>query len=119
MNRIKNELTYPDMLQLCNMTNLYKRKGDRAHYYSYRGVFSSPVLSNILDKLLQNDEYENVDKNMTDGNVGSRKRRNVTDNTFVINAVANAAKQNNNEATDIDVYDVKKMLRLNVAHRVH
>ena len=96
------------MLQLCNVTNLYKRKGDRALYNSYRGIFRAPVLSNILDKLLHNDEYETVDINLTDGNVGSRKRRNVRDNLFVVNAVANAAKQNKEEATDIDVYDVEK-----------
>ena len=108
MNRIKSELKYPEMLQLCNVTNLYKRKGDRALYNSYRGIFRAPVLSNILDKLLHNDEYETVDINLTNGNVGSRKRRNVRDNLFVVNAVANAAKQNKEEATDIDVYDVEK-----------
>ena len=87
MNRIKNELSYPVLLEVCNVTNLYKRKGERTSFNSYRGIFRAPVLANILDKLLHNDEYENVDENLTDGNVGSRKRRNVRDNLFVVNAV--------------------------------
>ena len=55
MNKIKNELNYPHLLLLCNVTNLYKKKGDRAQYNSYRGTFRAPVLSNILDKLLHID----------------------------------------------------------------
>ena len=94
MNRIKNELSYPNLLEVCNVTNLYKRKGDRRSFNSYRGIFRAPVLSNILDKLLHHDEYEKIDENLTDGNVGSRKRRNVRDNLFVINSVMNEAKFN-------------------------
>ena len=67
-----------------------------------------PVLSNILVKLLHNDEYKTIDENLTDGNVGSRKRRNVRDNLLVNNAIMNAAKQNKSEPTDIDVYNVYK-----------
>ena len=44
------------------------------------------MLGNILDKLIHNDEYETIDEHLTDGNVGSRKRRNVRDNLFVVNA---------------------------------
>ena len=108
MNRIKNELSYPTLLELCSVTNLYKRKGDRASFNSYRGIFRAPVLSNILDKLIHKDEYNNVDKNLTDGNVGSRKRRNVRDNLFVVNSIMNEAKQMKSQAIDIDVYDVAK-----------
>ena len=90
------------------MTNLYKRKGDRKSFNSSMGIFRAPILANILDKLLHNDEYEKVDENLTDGNVGSRKRRNVRDNLFVVNAVSNAAKQNVAKPVDINVYDIFK-----------
>ena len=95
MNRIKSELSYPAVLELCNVTNLYKRKGDKSSFNSYRGIFRAPVLSNILDKLLHKDEYETMDPNLSDGNVGSRKQRNVRDTLFVMNAIMNAAKQKN------------------------
>ena len=107
MNRIKNELSYSTLLELCSVTNLYK-KGDRASFNSYRGIFRAPVSSNILDKLIHKNEYENVDTNLSDGNVGSRKRRNVRDNLFVVNSIMNEAKQMKSQAIDIDVYDVAK-----------
>ena len=52
--------------------------------------------------------YETIDESLTDCNVGSRKRRNIRDNLFVINAIANEAKQQNKEPCDLCVYDVKK-----------
>jgi hypothetical protein len=108
MNRIKYELTFPSPMNKCNVTNLYKKKGSKQSYNSYRGIFRTPVLRNILDKLMYSDEYENIDKNLTHCNVGSRKRRNIRDNLFVINAISNSCKQNPNEPTDLNVYDVFK-----------
>ena len=75
MNRIKNELTFPDPMNKCNVTNLFKNKGQKQQFNSYRGIFRSSVLRNILDKLMYDDEYEHIDENLTNCNVGSRKRR--------------------------------------------
>ena len=92
MNKMKDHLIFPECLQICNVTNAYKNKGDRTHFDSYRGLFRTPVFWNILDKLLYFDMYEAIDVSMTDCNVGSRKRRNIRDNLFVINAISNKAK---------------------------
>ena len=80
-----------------------KKAGD-----SYRGFFRTPVFINILYKLLYFDLYEKIDDSLTDCNVGSRKRRNIRDNLFVINAISNQSKQKNKEAFDVCVYDVRK-----------
>ena len=108
MNRIKDELHFPDPINVCNVTNLFKNKGLKKHFDSYRGIFRTPVLRNILYKLIYDDEYENIDENLTNCNVGSRKRRNIRDNLFVVNAIANASKQNPKEATDLNVCRLKK-----------
>ena len=108
MNRIKSEIIYQTSMEFYNVTNLYKNKGERSLYSSYRGIFRSPVLRNILDKLMHNDEYNTIDENLTDGNVGSRKHRNVRDNLFVINAVMNEAKQKPEVSLDLNVYDAFK-----------
>jgi hypothetical protein len=108
MNRIKDELTFPSPMDVCNVTNLYKNKGSEQHFDSYHGIFRTPVLRNILDKLIYEDEYEEIDDNLTYCNVGARKRRNVRDNLFVINAIMNASKQDPKQALDVNVYDVKK-----------
>ena len=108
MNRIKDELIFPNPMNLCNVTNLYKNKGSQQVFDSYRGIFRTPVLRNILDKLIYEDKYEDIDSTLTDCNVGSRKRRNVRDNLFVLNAITNASKLNPKEALDIVVYNVIK-----------
>ena len=62
----------------------------------------------ILDRLIYNDEYENIDQKLTDSNVGARSRRNIRDNIFVVNAILNSQKKASNEAVDIQVYDVEQ-----------
>ena len=81
-------------MNVCNVTNLYKNKGSQQQFDSYPGIFRTPVLRNILDKLIYDQEYQNIDNNLTNCNVGSRRGRNVRDNLFVINAVMNQTKQN-------------------------
>ena len=75
MNKIKeNPQDYPTSMDLCNVTSIYKNKGDISSFDSHRGVFRTTILRNILDRLMYNDEYSTVDENMTDCNVGSRKK---------------------------------------------
>ena len=108
MNKIKDLCEFPECLTVCNVTNAYKNKGDQSKFDSYRGLFRTPVIRNILDKLLYVDLYETIDNNLTDCNVGSRKRRNIRDNLFVINAISNESKQKDGEACDICIYDIRK-----------
>ena len=56
MNRMKSELSYPTLLELCSITNIYKQIGEMAYFNSYRGIFRAPLLSNILDNVLHMDE---------------------------------------------------------------
>ena len=109
MNKIKdNPKEYPASMDICNVTSKYKNKGDRNIFDTDRGVFRTTTLRNILDRLIYQDEYQTVDDNLSDCNVGSRKHRNIRDNLFVINAISNSSKKNNKEACDINVYDVRK-----------
>ena len=39
-----------------------------------------------------NDEYQTIDDNLTDSNVGARKNRNIRENIFVLNAITNSVK---------------------------
>ena len=41
-------------------------------------------------------------------NVGSRKKRNIKDNLFVMNAIMNSSKKGIDQPCDICVYDVRK-----------
>ena len=66
-----------------------------------------PILRTILDRLIYNDEYEKIDKKLTDSNVGNRKNRNIRDNIFVLNAVINAAI-NQKIPVDLQFFDIAK-----------
>ena len=46
-----------------------------------------------MERLLYNDEYSNIDSNLTDANVGARQKQNIRDNIFVLNAVMNETIQ--------------------------
>ena len=93
-------------MKSCNITSIWKRKGPKNDFESYRGIFRITVLRNILDRLMYNDEYPKIDKYLSDCNVGGRKGRNVRDNIFVLNAVLNSISKGSKEPHDIQVYDL-------------
>ena len=106
MNRMKSEQQIPKVMQLCKITTLYKNKGARDNFNSYRGVFRVTVLRNILERLIYNDMYSTIEENLTDCNVGNRKKRNIRDNLFVLNAIVNETNRKHVEAVDVVVTDV-------------
>ena len=108
MNKIKDEQTYPECLELCNISSLWKSKGSRNDFDSYRGVFRVTVFRSILDRLIYNDDYKTIDANLTDSNVGARKQRNIRDNIFVMNAIINSITKENEESLDCQIFDVDK-----------
>ena len=108
MNKIKAEQLYPECLEPCDISSIWKRKGSINDFDSYRGIFRVTIFRSILDRLIYNDEYSNIDSNLTDSNVGARKNRNIRDNIFVLNAILNSQKKENEEALDVQVYDIEK-----------
>ena len=108
MNRIKTEQKYPKALEIANITSIYKNKGPKNNFDSYRGIFRVPILRTILDRLIYNDEYDNIDKEMSDSNVGARKGRNVRDNIFTLNAIINSVINGKEQPIDIQLFDIEK-----------
>ena len=108
MNHIKKVQKYPKALQPCNITSLYKNKGSRKDFMNYRGVFRVTVLRSILDRLIYNDSYATIDENITDGNVGARKSRNIRDNIYVIGAVSNSVINGHEDPIQVQVMDIDK-----------
>ena len=52
MNRMKREHVFPEALEVCNISSLYKHKGSHQDFDNYRGVFRVTVLRSILDRLI-------------------------------------------------------------------
>ena len=67
-----------------------------------------PIFRTILDRLIYNDEYDHIDEELSDSNVGPRKNRNIRDNIFVLNAITNSVVNGTAEEVDIQVFDVEK-----------
>ena len=61
-----------------------------------------------MDRLIYNDEYEKIDKQLSDSNVGARKHRNIRDNIFVVNAITNSVVNGKEDPLDIQLFDVEK-----------
>ena len=108
MNRIKTDEIFPEVLDPCNISSLYKNKGCQNDFNFYRGIFRVPILRTILDRLIYNDEYSNIDGELSDCNVGARKKRNIRDNIFVVNAITNSVINGNEDPIDVQVFDVEK-----------
>ena len=108
MNKIKAEQCYPKCLEPCNISSIWKRKSSRNDFNFYRGIFRVTIFRSILDRLIYNDEIDNIDKSLTDSNVGARRNRNIRDNIFAMNAILNSVSKENKEALDLQIYDIEK-----------
>ena len=106
MNLMKENQTYPKILEKCNITSIHK-KNSNDDVSNYRGVFRVNILRSILDRLIYNSCYETIDSSLTDGNVGARKRRGCRDNIFVLSAINNSILKGNSEPIQLQVTDVK------------
>ena len=47
MNHMKMKHEFPEVLEYCNITALYKHKGSHADFNNYRGVFRVTVLRSV------------------------------------------------------------------------
>ena len=108
MNKIKKDQIFPESLQLCNISSIWKKKSSRNDFDAYRGIFTVTIFRSIMDRLIYNDEYTTIDSNLSDCNVGARKNRNIRDNIFVLNAIINSINKGNEDPVDVQVYDVEK-----------
>ena len=107
-NGSKSELLIPMFLQYANITTIYKKKGSRQDMNNDRGIFVVSVLRMILDSLIYEDKYKNLDENMFNSNVGARKQRNIRDHLFIVYGVINSVLNGEGEPIDIQIYDVEK-----------
>ena len=108
INQVKSKQVIPHSMTLGNITTIYKSKGSRLDMNSDRGIFIVTVWKKIMDKLIYNDMYSEINQNMSDSNIGSRKQRNVKDHLLIIHGVINSVVKGKEEPVDIQIYDLEK-----------
>ena len=107
-NDVKIHLKLPEKLQYANITTIWKKKGSRQDMENDRGIFVVSVLRMILDSLIYEDKYSDVDENMSNSNIGARKCRNIRDHLFVVYGIMNSVLNGEGDSIDIQIYDVEK-----------
>jgi hypothetical protein len=105
---MKRKQLYPSIFQPSNISSFYKKKGDKSDLNNDRGVFNVVKVRSILDKMIYDDIYDQVDSTMSCRNIGARRHRNIRDHLFVINGVLNDVQQNNSSGVDVGIYDIAK-----------
>ena len=109
MNQMKSQMTIPEEMKTANITILHK-KNSKVDLNNWRGVFVTSVVRGIMMKLIYERSYEKVDKNMTDAQIGARKRKSVRNHLFVLNAMmSDVMSSNKKEPVDLNVMDFKQM----------
>jgi hypothetical protein len=85
---------------------IYKKKGSCQDLNNDRGIFVVSVMRMILDSLTYAEKYPEVDKNMSDSNIGAR--RDIRNHLFVVYGVINSVLNGSGGCMDIQIYDVEK-----------
>ena len=55
-----------------------------------------------------NDNYSTLASNMSESNIGARKKRNIRDHLFIVNGILNSVKQKEVSNIDIQLMDISK-----------
>ena len=73
-NQMKNKLVIPECLRTAHVTILHKKKC-RLDLNNWRAIFVCSVLRTVLMKIIYERTYPKVEKNMTDSQIGARKKK--------------------------------------------
>ena len=106
-NNVKSQLMIPEFLTFTDITSIYKSKGKKSDLDSDRGIFGVSKVRSIIEKLIYQDKYQDIDESMSDSNVGGRRKRNIRDNLFVLYATINESIRTK-KPMDIQFYDLDK-----------
>ena len=66
------------------------------------------IFCKIIDRLIYNDKYEDIDKNMSDSNVGGRKGRSIRNHLFIVYGIINSVINKESPPIDIQFYDLQQ-----------
>ena len=108
-NGIKDNCHIPEFIQWANITSIYKGKGGKLSLENERGIFIVTVFRSILMRLIYDEKYPMIDSQMSDSNVGARKKKNIRNHIFVINSIIHdVLSSKDKKAIDIQIMDYKQ-----------
>ena len=90
MNDIKKKHEIPKQWERVSITTIYKEKGSQKELVNHRGIFLTPVLSKVFERLICL-RIEPFMERMSKFQAGSRKNRSVMDQLFILRSLTNHA----------------------------
>jgi hypothetical protein len=91
------------------VATIYKGKGGKCSLENDRGIFLVTIFRSILMRLIYGDKYSEVDKSMSDSQVGARKGKNIRNHIWVVNGiVCDVLSTKKKHPVDIQIYDYKQ-----------
>ena len=110
VNKTKETLKVQNFFSHSNISSIWKKKGDVLKLENHRGLFLVSLFKTIIMKLLYSRNYETIDSNMSESNVGGRKGRNCRDHIFVVNGIIqDALSSKSSRAIDLFICDYRTM----------
>ena len=75
-----------------------------------KGIYpmNKEYLQKYNSKMVYQDNYDNVDMNMSNSNVGGRRKKNIRNHFFVINGIIIDVLARKDESVDITILDYKQ-----------
>ena len=109
MNKLKQKKLIAKVMNFANITTVPKR-GSRLELKNERGIFRVSVFRSILMRLMYNMKYPTVDRNMSDCQMGARKRKGCKNNIFILNGIIHEVlKSKKMKPVLFQVYDYAQM----------
>merc|ERR1711954_586691 len=93
-NTRKNQRSFPKFMCISDITSIAKNNLSRHDLENDRGISLITVYKKVFENLLYNDLAADIDFNMSESNIGFRKRRNFKGHLVMIHGIVNDAVKN-------------------------
>ena len=109
MNKMKDQIVVPECMRTANITMLHKKKC-KVDLKNWREIFVTSVLRIILMKMIHERSYETVASNMTDSQIGAKKKKSVRNHIFILNSImSDVLSSKKKKPIDLNVMDFSQM----------
>ena len=109
LNSLKLQKIIPEFMNFSNITTAPKR-GSLSELDNERGIFRVDIVRSILMRVMYNDKYPTIDRNMSDSQMGGRKGKGCRNNIFIVNGIINdVLKSRKKKPVMLQIYDYAQM----------
>ena len=108
-NMLKTNGIVPEFMKKATISTIPK-KGSKLSLKNERGIFLLSSVRTVFMRLLYNTKYDIINENMSESNVGSRKKKSCINHIFVINGIIHETlSSKHNNPLSLRIYDYRQM----------